>query len=377
MKKINLNPILSFALVSFLAFSCNETNQASQQGPNQVPSFDVTVLSKKTVTGFKTYPTSIEGIVNSDVRAKVSGYIQKVLVDEGQKVKKGQALFRLETQTLSQDADAAKAAVNVAQVEVDKLVPLVEKGIISNVQLETQKAKLLQAKSSYNSIIANIDYATVKSQVDGYVGAIPFREGSLVSPTNTTPLTTVSDITKVFAYFTMNESEYFDFLQTTKGNTLQEKLNNIPNVTLILANGQEYPIEGKIQTSIGQINQNTGTVSFRAVFDNPNQLLTNGNSGKIKIPTVYENAIVIPQEATFEQQKEIMVFKLGENNMVSTSKIKIKAPVENLYVVESGVQEGDKIVVTGVGKLRSDMEIAPKEVAFDSIIKPIKAEFKN
>jgi len=377
MKKINLNPILSFALVSFLAFSCNETNQASQQGPNQVPSFDVAVLSKKTVTGFKTYPTSIEGIVNSDVRAKVSGYIQKVLVDEGQKVKKGQALFRLETQTLSQDADAAKAAVNVAQVEVDKLVPLVEKGIISNVQLETQKAKLLQAKSNYNSIIANIDYATVKSQVDGYVGAIPFREGSLVSPTNTTPLTTVSDITKVFAYFTMNESEYFDFLQTTKGNTLQEKLNNIPNVTLILANGQEYPIEGKIQTSIGQINQNTGTVSFRAVFDNPNQLLTNGNSGKIKIPTVYENAIVIPQEATFEQQKEIMVFKLGENNMVSTSKIKIKAPVENLYVVESGVQEGDKIVVTGVGKLRSDMEIAPKEVAFDSIIKPIKAEFKN
>ena len=377
MKNINQNSILSFVLIAFLVLSCKEGNQVPQQGPNQVPSFDVTVLSKKSVTGFKTYPTSIEGIVNSDVRAKVSGYIQKVLVDEGQKVKKGQALFKLETQSLSQDADAAKAAVNVAQVEVDKLVPLVEKGIISNVQLETQKAKLLQAQSNYNSIIANIDYATVKSQVDGYVGAIPFREGSLVSPTNATPLTTVSDITKVFAYFTMNESEYFDFLQTTKGNTLQEKLNNIPNVTLILANGQEYPVEGKIETSIGQINQNTGTVSFRAVFDNPNQLLTNGNSGKIKIPTVYENAIVIPQEATFEQQKEIMVFKLGENNMVSTSKVKIKAAVDHLYVLESGLEEGDKIVVTGVGKLRSDMEIAPKEVAFDSIIKPIKAVFKN
>lgn len=377
MKKINLNPILSLALVAFLAINCKETNQAPQQGPNQVPSFDVTVLSKKTVTGFKTYPTSIQGIVNSDVRAKVSGYIQKVLVDEGQKVKKGQALFKLETHSLSQDADAAKAAVNVAQVEVDKLVPLVEKGIISNVQLETQKAKLLQAKSNYNSIIANIDYATVKSQLDGYVGAIPYREGSLVSPTNATPLTTVSDITKVFAYFTMNESEYFDFLQTTKGSTLQEKLNNIPNVTLILANGQEYPIEGKIETSIGQINQNTGTVSFRAVFDNPNQLLTNGNSGKIKIPTVYENAIVIPQEATFEQQKEIMIFKLGDNNMVTTTKVEIKAPVDHLYVVESGMQEGDKIVVTGVGKLRSDMEITPNEVPFDSIIKPIKTVFKN
>jgi len=377
MKKFNSNSILSLVLIAFLAFSCKETNQAPQQGPNQVPSFDITVLSKKTVTGFKTYPTSIEGIVNSDVRAKVTGYIQKVLVDEGQKVKKGQALFKLETQSLSQDADAAKAAVEVAQVEVDKLVPLVEKGIISNIQLETQKAKLLQAQSNYNSIIANIDYATVKSQIDGYVGAIPFREGSLVSPTNATPLTTVSDITKVFAYFTMNESEYFDFLQTTKGNTLQEKLSNIPNVTLILANGQEYPIEGKIETSIGQINQNTGTVSFRAVFDNPNQLLTNGNSGKIKIPTVYENAVVIPQEATFEQQKEIMVYKLGENNMVSTSKVMIKSPVDHLYVVESGLNEGDKIVVTGVGKLRGDMEITPKEVPFDSIIKPIKTVFKN
>lgn len=377
MKKFNPNSILSLVLVAFLAFSCKETNQAPQQGPNQVPSFDVTVLSKKTVTGFKTYPTSIEGIINSDVRAKVTGYIQNVLVDEGQKVKKGQPLFKLETQSLSQDADAAKAAVEVAQVEVDKLVPLVEKGIISNIQLETQKAKLLQAQSNYNSIIANIDYATVKSQVDGYVGAIPFREGSLVSPTNTTPLTTVSDITKVFAYFSMNESEYFDFLQATEGNTLQDKLNNIPNVHLILANGEEYPLEGKIETSIGQINQNTGTVSFRAVFENPNQLLTNGNSGKIKIPTDYKNAIVIPQEATFEQQKEILVFKLGENNMVSSSKVNIKAPVDHLYVVESGLDEGDKIVVSGIGKLRSDMEIAPNEVPFDSIIKPIKAVFKN
>jgi len=299
------------------------------------------------------------------------------LVDEGQKVKKGQPLFKLETQSLSQDAEAAKASVNAAQVEVDKLVPLVEKGIISNIQLETQKAKLLQAKSNYNSIVANIDYATVKSQIDGYVGAIPFREGSLISPTNDIPMTTVSDITQVYAYFSMNESEYLDFLQTTDGKTLQDKLNNFPKVSLILANGQEYPLQGKIETSIGQINQSTGTVSFRAVFDNPNQLLTNGNSGKIKIPTIYENVMVVPQEATYEQQGQVMVFKLGENNSVSTSMIKIKATVDNLYVVESGITEGDKIVASGVGKLRSDMAITPQEVPFDSIIKPIKTVFKN
>jgi membrane fusion protein (multidrug efflux system) len=377
MKNTNINTVLRLFFLSIMVIGCKEEKQPAQQGPNQVPSFDVSILTKRTVTGYKMYPTTLEGIVNSDVRAKVSGYIQKVLVDEGQKVKNGQHLFKLETQSMSQDAEAAKAAVNVAQVEVDKLVPLVEKGIISNVQLETQKAKLLQVKSNYNSIVANIDYATVKSQIDGYVGAIPYREGSLVSPTNVTPLTTVTDITRVYAYFAMNESEYLDFLQSTNGNTLQEKINNFPKVSLILANGQEYAEEGKIETSIGQINQNTGTVSFRATFNNPNQLLTNGNSGKIKIPKVYENAIVIPQEATYEQQKEIMVFKLMENNMVSSSILKIKAAIDHLYVVESGVSEGEKIVVSGVGKLRSEMEITPNEVPLDSIIKPIKTVFKN
>lgn len=377
MKNINLYAIFSMIITTITVVSCNDVKQASPQGPNQPPTFEVAALSQKTITGHKTYPTNIEGIVNSDVRAKVIGYIQKVLVDEGQQVKKGQALFRLETQSLTQDAEAAKAAINVAQVEVDKLIPLVEKGIVSNVQLETQKAKLLQAKSNYNSIIANIDYATVKSQIDGYVGAIPYREGSLVSPTNTTPLTTVSDTKQVFAYFSMNEKEYLDFLQSTEGKTLQDKLNNFPLVRLILANDSDYPELGKIETSTGQINQNTGTVSIRAVFNNPNQLLTNGNSGKIIIPAIYENAIVVPQEATYEQQGQVMVFKLGENNSVTASMIKIKATVDNLYVVESGVNVGDKIVASGVGKLRSDMTITPQEVPFDSIIKPIKAVFKN
>ena len=377
MKKSNFYVIISMILITLTVASCSDAKQSSSQGQNQIPTFEVATLSQKTIIGNKTYPTNIEGIVNSDVRAKVTGYIQKVLVDEGQHVKKGQPLFKLETQSLTQDAEAAKAAINVAQVEVDKLVPLVEKGIVSNVQLETQKAKLLQAKSNYNSIIANIDYATVKSQIDGFVGAIPYREGSLVSPNNDTPLTTVSDITKVFAYFSMNEKEYLDFLQTTEGKTLQDKLNNFPKVSLILANGAVYPEQGKIETSTGQINRKTGTVSIRAVFNNPNQLLTNGNSGKIRIPTTYENAMVVPQEATYEQQGQVMVFKLGEDNTISTSTIKIKASVDNLYVVESGISLGDKIVASGVGKLKSDMTITPQEVPFDSIIKPIKTVFKN
>lgn len=375
MEKIRLYSIATLCLTIVLS-SCG--NKQEQQATKMPPAtFPVAQVSHKTVTGFQEYPTNMEGIVNSDVRAKVSGYIQKVLVDEGQKVRKGQVLFKLETQSLSQDAGAAKARINVAKVEVDKLIPLVEKGIISSVQLETAKANLAQAQANYSSIAANIGYATVKSPVDGYVGAIKFREGSLVSANDETPLTTVSDIKQVYAFYSLNEADYLNFLQNTKGNNLEEKIANFPEVSLILANGTMYSEKGKIETSTGQINPNTGTVSFRAVFNNPNRLLTNGNSGKIQVPTIYENATVIPQEATYEQQGNIMVFKLSDNHTVSSTIIKVKAPVNNLYVVASGVESGDKIVVTGVGKLRNDMEITPQEIAFDSVVKPIEKLFKN
>ena len=375
MKYNKLYTILSLSI--FLAIvSCGDKQESQQTSQRPPAPFPITQIQPKTVTGFTEYPARIEGVINSDVRAKTSGYIQKVLVDEGQKVSKDEVLFKLETQSLSQDAAAAKARINVAQVEVDKLIPLVEKNIISPVQLETAKANLAQAKAAYSSVYANIGYATIKSPVDGYVGTINFREGALVSPNTATPLTTVSNISKVYAFFSLNETQYLDFLQNAEGKNLKEKLGNYPDVNLILANGNTYSEKGSIQTSSGQVNQNTGTVSLRAVFSNPNQLLTNGNSGKIQIPTVYENATVVPQDATFEQQGNIMIFKLGENNMVASTLIKIKANIDNLYVVESGLEPKDKIVVSGVGKLRNDMDITPKEVAFDSITKPIKPLFQ-
>ncbi len=366
---------LSLLAITFISCGDNKSEQAQQQAPP--PTIPVTQLQTKTVTGYKEYPTNIEGIINSAVRAKTSGYIQKVLVDEGEKVRKGQVLFRLETQSLSQDAGAAKARINVAQVEVDKLVPLVEKNIISPVQLETAKANLQQAKANYSSVSANIGYATMKSPVNGFVGMINFREGALISPSDQTPLTTVSDISKVYAFFSLNETQYLDFLQNAKGKNLKEKIANFAPVNLILANGSTYEEKGKIETSSGQINQSTGTVSFRAVFDNPNQLVTNGNSGKIQIPAVYENAIVIPQDATFEQQGNIMIFKLAENNTIKTAIIKVKTTVDNLYVVESGVDAKETIIVSGVGKLKNGMVITPQNKSFDEAIKPIPTLFKN
>jgi membrane fusion protein (multidrug efflux system) len=378
MKKKNFIHSLPIALGILLLFSsCGEDKSAQQaQMAQQAPTLPVVSIPTKTVTAFTTYPASIEGIVNSQVNAKISGYITDVLVDEGQKVRKGQTLFRLETQTLSQDAAAARANVNAAQVEVDKLKPLVEKNIISNVQLETAKAKLQQAKSGYNSIAANIDYGNIKSPVDGYVGSINLRKGALVSPSSQVPMTTVSDISKVYAYFSMNEKEYLDFIQNAEGKDIEEKIKKLPKVQLLLANGSLYEEEGTIETINSQVNANTGSISFRAVFDNPSRILTNGNSGKIKIPKVYTDAVVVPQEATYEQQGSIYVYKVGEDGMATSTKIETTAEVGNLYVVASGLQKGDKIVAKGANKLRGNSKINPQEMPFDSIAKPIEKVFR-
>ena len=370
--KLNFYQVLLLSAILFA--SCND-NKQRPQGPQAIP-LPVVEVPLRTVTAYTTYPVSIEGTVNSAVRAKVSGYVTSVLVDEGEKVRKGQTLFRLETQALSQEAGAARANVNAAQVEVDKLKPLVEKGIISPVQLQTAEARLAQAKANYNSITANIGYATIKSPIDGYVGAINFRQGALVSPADPTPLTTVSDIDEVYAFFAMNERDYLNFLQNTEGKTLSEKIDNFPPVELVLVNGQRYEQKGKIETVTGQVNTATGTVSFRALFPNPNRILTNGNSGNIRIPKTYEDAPVIPEASTFEQQGRVYVYRVQGDTVAIQTSIAVTDRVENMIVVASGIKAGDKIVAQGVGKLRHNMPVQPQPVPFDSVANTLNAVFK-
>lgn len=372
-----MKQIIYFGLILsiFLLTSCQNNKQRQQQGQRAMP-YPVVQVPLKTLTGYTSYPVSIEGTINSAVRPKVSGYITAVLVDEGQKVSKGQTLFSIETQSLSQDAGAAKANVNVAQVEVDKLRPLVEKEIISKVQLATAEAKLAQAKANYNSIMANIGYATIKSPVNGYLGAIPYREGALVSPADPAPLTTVSVTDEVYAFFAMNEKDYLDFIQNAQGNTLTEKINNFPEVELELVNGMIYEEVGKIGTVTGQINPSTGTVSFRATFPNPGQLLANGSSGKIRIPKTFENVVVVPESATFEQQGRVYVYKVQGDTLAVSAPVVVNDRVDHLAIITSGINEGDKIVAKGVGKIRNNTPIVPQSMPFDSIANSLKVVFK-
>ncbi|MDT0649441.1 efflux RND transporter periplasmic adaptor subunit [Autumnicola edwardsiae] len=373
MKNIFKNIVAITGILSIISCGNDAGQQQQAQGPTPFPVLEVPV---RTLTGYTSYPTNLEGVVNSAVRAKVSGYITDVLVDEGEKVQKGQLLFKLETESLSQEAGAARANVNAAQVEVNKLEPLVEKNIISGVQLETAKAQLAQAQANYQSIAANIGYANIKSPVDGYVGAIPYREGALVSPGDPMPLTTVSQIDEIYAFFSMNESDYLSFIQNTEGANLSEKIDNIPPVELQLVNGTIYDHKGEIETVTGQVDPSTGTVSFRAVFPNPNEILASGNSGQIRIPKTYEDVPVVPQASSFEQQGKVYVYHVQGDSLAVSRVVEVRDRVQSLIIVASGIEVGDKIVAEGVGQLRNNTPIQPQPVPFDSIANTLQPVFK-
>lgn len=370
-----------------------------QDGPKSYP---IVSVENKNIVGYDIFPASIEGRVNNDVRAKIQGYITQVLVDEGQYVTKGQPLFRLETNTLNESAAAAKAgigaaqsnivaaqaAVNAALVEVNKLKPLVQKNIISNIQLQTAQANLAkaqagvqqaiaakeQASANYKGVTANIDYSVIRAPISGVIGKLPLKVGSLVGPTDPTPLTTISDTSQIFAYFSMNEKEYFDFLEKSLGATVPEKIKNLPMVELQLANGSIYSEKGKIEAITGSIDPLTGTIQFRVGFSNPQKLLSNGNSGSIRFPKNYDNVLVVPESATYEQQGIVYVYKV-EKDTVKNVVISVVDRIDNLAIIKTGVNKGDKIVAAGIGGLKSGTAIKPNPIKLDSLVQSIKPKF--
>ncbi|MRI01344.1 efflux RND transporter periplasmic adaptor subunit [Kriegella sp. EG-1] len=359
MRNLSIIGILSSVL---LLSSCFATSEKPEQGPTAPPppSLKVAKLNKLDLTVYNEFATTLEGKQNVEIWPKVSGFVQEVYVEEGQKIKKGQLLFKLETQTLNQDANAAKASVDVAQVEVDKLRPLVEKNIISSVQLETAKAQLAQAKANYQSIASNIGYSRITSPVDGYIGEIPFKIGALVSSNMSQPLTTVSDISEVRAYFSMNEKELLKLKQSmpkTDNNTMD--IDKAPKVKLVMINGEEFNEPGKLAMINTIINSTTGSITARADFNNKNNLLSSGSTGKIKIPTIYKDAYEIPQTATVDLQGKKLVYVVLEDNTVSTLPLDIITTSQKGFIVENGIEDGTTIVLEGVSKLKDGMTINP------------------
>lgn len=392
------NKLILFSVAAFSLTACKK-EAPKQDGPKPFP---VVSVENKNIVGYDTFPASIEGRVNNDVRAKIQGYITQVLVDEGQYVTKGQPLFRLETNILTENAAASKAGigaaesnvaaaqaqVNAANVEVNKLKPLVQKNIISNVQLQTAQANLAQAQAglqqaiaakrqavaNYKGVEANIDYSVIRAPISGVIGKLPLKVGSLVGPTDQVALTTISDTSEIFAYFSMNEKAYFDFLEKSVGANVPEKIKNLPMVELQLANGSIYPEKGRIEAITGSLDPTTGTIQFRVSFKNAQKLLSNGNSGTIRFPKHYDNVLVVPESATYEQQGIVYVYKV-EKDTARNTVVEVIERIDNLALIKSGVKKGEVIIAAGTGNVKPGTAVKPKKISMDSLVQSVKPKF--
>ncbi|PKQ60228.1 hypothetical protein BZG02_20190 [Labilibaculum filiforme] len=363
--------LASIAIILLGLTSCKDSSQ-QQMAKGPMP-FPVQTAEKGNVTIYNQYAANIEGEQNIEIRPKVDGFVDKIYIDEGTEVKKGQLLFKLSSETLNQQVNAASANVEVAkaqvvaaQVEVDKIKPLVQKNIISEVQLQTAesslnatKAQLNAAQANYMNAKENLDYTFIKSPVDGIVGSIPYRIGSLVGRSEAKPLTTVSNISNVYAYFTLNEKQLLQFNRELNGNSIASKIKELPAVELILADGSTYDQKGKIETINGMVNPRTGSISYRAIFPNPNNLLRSGISGQVKLPSMLNEAILVPQKATFELQGKKFVYVVDKENKVLSKEVFISESIDQNFIVENGLNEGQSFVVEGLIKLREGMQIQP------------------
>jgi membrane fusion protein (multidrug efflux system) len=369
-------------VLAALMTGCTESaaNTNFQQPAQTLPVFQVNPTN---ATTSEEYTASLEGTRNVDIRPQVDGYLDKIYFDEGAFVHKGQPLFKINDRVYSAQLDnsranlqSAKAAEESAQINVDKLAPLVENNVVSDVQLKTAKAALdaskagvAQAAAMVENASINAGFTLVTAPIDGYIGRIPYKTGSLVGKTDPQPLTVLSEVADVYAYFSMSEGDFLKFKDRYKGATVEDKIKQIPPVELVLSDGSVYPGKGRVETVEGQFDRTIGAIPFRVVFSNPDGLLRTGNTGKIRIPQQQSSVMVVPQSATFELQDKVLVFALGDSNKVSSKPIVVTGTSGNYYLVSKGVKAGDKIVYTGLDRLRDGMVIIPQTMSLDSLIR--------
>lgn len=369
--------VISSALL--LLSACGNNNQQAggapaAGGPPPAQAYPVFKVSPRNATLNSDYPATLQGQQNIEIRPKIDGYIDHIYIDEGSVVKKGQVLFRISAPQYAQDVNnsaaavsSAEADVNAAQLQVNKTKPLVEKDIISHYELESaqltlqaRKAALKQAKANLANSRTNLGYTTVTSPVNGVVGTIPYKLGSLVNSNTAQPLTTVSNIGNIYAYFSLNEKQLLDFSRHYEGRTLEAKLSKLPPVSLLLSDGSNYPEKGRVETISGLINTQTGSASFRATFPNPMRLIRSGGSATVRIPQNLKDVIVIPQKATYELQGKRFVFVVDGSGKVKNTEIQIMdLATGQYYVVTNGLKAGDTVILEGTSNLQDGTAVKP------------------
>lgn len=368
MKKIAL-----WVLTAVMLTSCGSKSNKMGEASND---FAVETIQTTTADLKTSYPATIKGMQDIEIRPKVSGYLVKLLVDEGATVRKGQPLFLIDSEQYRATVKAAKAQIRVCRANiatqkltVDNKRMLFKQNIISSYDLKmaentlaSYEAQLAAAEAQLQSAQDNLRWCTITSPADGVVGSIPYRVGSLVSGQSAEALTTVSNISKMYVYFSMTEKQLLALTREAGG--VNAAIKKMPAVSLVLSDGTTYSQSGTISTVSGVIDPSTGSVQMRATFDNAQHILRSGGTGSILIPTHASDAIMVPQSATFDVQDKKFVYVVNADKTVATREITV-LPQNNgqTYVVASGLRTGERIVVDGVNQLKNGQKINPITLA--------------
>lgn len=362
---------LHFLFLILALYSCSDKPAAGPNAP--APSLPVLQIANSTATTYQEYPAAVEGTTDVEIRPQVSGTLDKLYVEEGAFVNAGTPLFKINEAPYREKLNNARsnllavqgAAAN-AEIEVNKLKPLVINKVVSDYQLKIAESNLKiaqanvgQAKADIAAAQINLGYTLIKAPVSGYIGRLKKKGGSLVGPADTEALTQLSDVRNVHVYFSLAENDFVNFKEQYPGGTLEDKIKKLPPVSLVLGNNKEYEEKGKIDIIDGQFDKNTGAITIRANFPNSKGLLRSGNTGRIRLGLQHNDALVIPQSATFEMQDKTFVFVVGKGNAVKREPVVITGKSGEDYIVTGGLQAGDRIVLDGIGSLQEGMVINP------------------
>lgn len=370
MKPANHGALLP--LLSLFLGACTLNSQEDKTA--ELPRLPVTEVVAKDTFLHKAYVADIQAVKNVEIRSRVAGFLDRILVDEGQYVKAGQTLFILNSKEFQTEVAKAKAGLSnaiaeakTAEVELQRVKLLVDKKVVTPSDLELAKAKhaaaqskISEARSVLTEAQTRLSFAAIRAPFSGIINRIPYKTGSLLEAGAL--LTTVSDINSVYTYFHISEDEYLNHLNAKKANKAHSN-----TVELILANGKPYPHEGQIETIASEFDESTGSIAFRAKFPNPDNLLKHGATGKVNLETSVEDALLLPQKAVFEIQDKNYVYVVDKQNKVHMKSFVPRTRVAHYYIVQSGLQPGERIVYEGVQSLRDGMEIIPQPVASDKV----------
>ena len=376
MIQLSSSYLKGIGFVLFLA-SCSE-NSTSQPDLETVPVTQVISLDTNLHTD---YVAEIAAVQNVEIRAKVSGYLEKIFVDEGKYVREGQLLFKINEAGYREELNRTKAIYRIAaaearsaEIELANVTQLYGKNVVSSTELEIAKNKLASAKAKVEEALANeeaaehkLSYTNIRAPFNGFINRIPFKIGSLINEGSL--LTSISENNQVFAYFDVSEKEYLAYAE----NLLKDSTGS-KQVELILADGKLHDRKGRIETIEGEIDGSTGNIAFRARFPNPDQILKHGASGKVRMTKRLINVLAIPQKATFEIQDKLYVYVVNSDNKLEIRNITASNRLSHIFIISKGLKDKERIVYEGIQNVNAGNKIQPRFISMTDIFKDLASK---